>query len=68
MDGISNHRIGEDFISGGVRECGDGPELVVADAEWAWVLAARLTGTAFTARRIAPFEGQGTFEAALACR
>jgi len=68
MDGISNHRIGEDFISGGVRDCGDGPELVVADADWAWVLAARLTDTAFTARRVAPFEGPRTFEAALACR
>lgn len=32
--GFSNHRIGEDFITGGVRDCGNGPELVLPDDGW----------------------------------
>ena len=32
--GFSNHRIGEDFITGGVRDCGDGPELVLPNFDW----------------------------------
>ncbi len=32
--GYSNHRIGENFITGGVRDCGRGPELVLPDAAW----------------------------------
>ncbi len=31
---LTNHRIGEDFITGGVRDCGNGPELIVASADW----------------------------------
>ena len=40
--GLSNHRIGEDFISGGVRDCGAGPEIVTADARWREILVSRL--------------------------
>ena len=41
--GFSNHRIGEDFITGGVRTCGDGPsEVVLPDRTWTRLLAARL--------------------------
>ncbi|MGI9368949.1 MAG: FG-GAP repeat domain-containing protein [Ruegeria sp.] len=34
IPGLTNHRIGEDFISGGLRDCGAGPELIVASADW----------------------------------
>lgn len=42
--GFSNHRIGENFITGGLRDCGNGPALVLPDAAWrqtllAWVHA-----------------------------
>lgn len=36
--GYSNHRIGENFITGGVRDCGNGPELVLPDAGWSRTL------------------------------
>ena len=38
MPGASNHRIGDAVISGGVRNCGLGVELVLADKDWAQVL------------------------------
>lgn len=40
--GYTNHRIGMDFIAGGSRDCGDGAELVLADAGWQNVLTLRL--------------------------
>lgn len=39
--GVTNHRIGEDFISGGLRTCAGGPELVLANADWSDVVAVR---------------------------
>lgn len=38
VHGVTNHRIGEDFISGGQRDCGLGPELVAASADWSRLL------------------------------
>jgi hypothetical protein len=38
LPGLSNHRIGDDFISGGVRDCGEGAELVLASADWTRVM------------------------------
>ncbi|MFQ5566664.1 MAG: FG-GAP repeat domain-containing protein, partial [Paracoccaceae bacterium] len=42
--GYSNHRIGQNFITGGVRDCGNGPELVLPSADWSQTLIARLVG------------------------
>ena len=44
LDGLTNHRIGEDFISSGVRECGGGPEMVTADADWLDVMVTSFQG------------------------
>jgi hypothetical protein len=38
IPGLTNHRIGEDFISGGVRDCGQGPELILASEDWSRVM------------------------------
>lgn len=38
LTGVTNHRIGDDFFSGGVRDCGQGPELVAASADWSRLL------------------------------
>jgi hypothetical protein len=41
LPGLSNHRIGDDFISGGVRECGQGAELILASMDWSRVMRVR---------------------------
>jgi hypothetical protein len=41
LPGLTNHRIGEDFISGGVRDCGQGPELILASADWSRIIQVR---------------------------
>lgn len=38
LPGLTNHRIGEDFISGGVRDCGQGAELILASADWTRIM------------------------------
>jgi hypothetical protein len=68
LPGVTNHRIGDAYISGGLRACGDGPELVLANAGWTQVLAVRFDGTALHAREIGPLEGPESFAAARACR
>ncbi|SHG55838.1 FG-GAP repeat domain-containing protein [Cognatishimia maritima] len=68
LDGVTNHRIGEDFISGGIRDCGDGPEMVVATANWQTIVAVTFDGSSAVAKDIASFAGPKSFAAALACR
>lgn len=41
LPGLSNHRIGEEYITGGLRDCGTGPELVLASGDWGQVLRVR---------------------------
>lgn len=65
--GFSNHRIGDTFISGGLRDCGTGPEMVTADAGWTRVLASRLTAAGIVTRDLGPLRGPADLEAALAC-
>lgn len=41
LPGLSNHRIDDSFISGGVRDCGQGAELVLASKDWTRVMRVR---------------------------
>ncbi|RBI86997.1 VCBS repeat-containing protein [Rhodosalinus halophilus] len=67
LAGVTNHRIGETDIAGGLRDCGAGPEIVLADAGWGRLLAVRLAAGRLTARDIGPHAGRPGFAAALAC-
>lgn len=66
-NGLTNHMIGQDFISGGVRNCGAGPELITANGNWSRIMAMTLSGGQLTSRDIGPHKGQSSFKAALAC-
>jgi len=65
--GLTNHKIGEDFITGGVRTCGGQPEMIIVDAGWRSILAARLTSDGITTETLAPFEGTASVNRALDC-
>lgn len=43
--GLTNHRIGDAFISSGVRDCGDGAAMVMADADWSDLMVVSFGGT-----------------------
>lgn len=65
--GLTNHRIGEHDISGGIRDCGGGPEMVLANADWRRVIAVVFDGE-LTMRAVGPYSGPGSLRAAMACR
>lgn len=66
MDGLTNHRIGWDYMAGGLRDCGRGPEMVLADAEWSQVVAVRFDGNALSRRVLTPYSVRA-LERALDC-
>lgn len=41
LPGLTNHRIGDAFISGGVRDCGEGSELILASEDWTRMMRVR---------------------------
>jgi len=66
--GVTNHRIGDREITGGMRDCGAGPQMIVADAGWLRVLALGWDGRRFTKTDLGPNRGPQSFDEALACR
>ncbi len=65
--GLTNHRIGETDIAGGIRDCGQGPEMITANADWTRLVATRLVADELQGRDIGPHRDRGSFAAALAC-
>jgi len=66
--GYSNHRIGEDFISGGIKTCEGKTIMITADARWSRILASTLENDGLiTTQDIGPFDGAESFERALRC-
>lgn len=68
FEGVTNHRIGERDIAGGIRTCSETPEIIVADGNWRSVLAIRWDGSRFDADRLGPHEGRASFAAAMSCQ
>ena len=64
--GVSNHRLGAPVIEGGLRDCGQGPELVVVDSRWSQIVAVTL-GEELSLTPIGPFEGRRSVDAKLIC-
>lgn len=67
LAGVANHQIGWDYIVGGVRDCGDGPEMLLASGDWKRLLAVRFNGAALSARDLDAPPTRAAFDAARAC-
>lgn len=67
LEGVTNHRIGEEFISGGLRDCGDGPEMVLAEANWSGTVSVTLSEGALTRRTLPHPATEAGFNQALDC-
>jgi len=66
--GYTNHRIGEDFISGGIKNCEGKTMMVTADSRWRRILASTLDDdNQINTVDIGPFDGAKSFEKALEC-
>ena len=63
---LTNHRIGEDFISGGLRFCGDTPSLILADGNWSRIVSVTYD-KGWQSTDLGPFRGRDSLTQALTC-
>lgn len=68
LGGVSNHRIGDERISGGLRDCAEGPELVLADQDWERIVLVRFRDGLLVRRDTDLPASPSNFTDALACR
>ncbi|WP_437342889.1 FG-GAP repeat domain-containing protein [Ruegeria arenilitoris] len=66
LPGLTNHRIGEDFISGGLRTCNGQPELIVASGDWRRIIAVRYDG-GWQTQDLGPLKNRQALMSALNC-
>ena len=67
LAGFSNHRIGENFITGGVRQCGDKLQMIVPDLQWSRTLAVTVTGGTLSPQVLAEDAELQTVQRLLSC-
>lgn len=67
LGGVTNHRIGDKDISGGIRDCGEGPEMIVSTPDWTRLLSVVFREGRLAARDIGPLNSAASFSAALRC-
>lgn len=64
LDGVTNHRVDDDYISGGLSHCG---AMVLADATWSRTLAVTWNGKTFGMRELGPYAGRDSLDPRRAC-
>ncbi|GHF61473.1 FG-GAP repeat domain-containing protein [Seohaeicola zhoushanensis] len=67
-EGHTNHRIGDESISGGVRYCDGRAEIVTLDPAWRRIQVTTLSDGQLETRDHAALRGSQSLEAALLCR
>ncbi|MGB3279567.1 MAG: VCBS repeat-containing protein [Pseudorhodobacter sp.] len=67
ISGLTNHRIGDKTIAGGLRNCGQGGEAILANSDWTKVMAVRLQSQSLKARALGAYS-QRNIDRALACQ
>ena len=66
--GLTNHSIGQAYISGGIRDCGAGPQLITANADWSQIMATVFENGEIRSAAIGKHKGRNSFKRALECR
>lgn len=66
--GLTNHQIGQDYISGGIRDCGTGPQMITTNANWSKIVASTFDGRNLRSVEIGPHKGPNSFKRAMDCR
>lgn len=67
LAGLTNHRIGEADIGGGMRICASDIAMITASADWANVMATRLDKDMLTTSVVGPHTGRASLSAAMMC-
>lgn len=66
LPGLTNHKIGWDFIPGGIRSC-ETPEMILATANWSRIMAVTLSDGGLEAQDIGAYSGPDSLNKALSC-
>lgn len=67
LDGVTNHRIGEPDIAGGIRTCAGRPEMIVASADWSRLIAVAWDGAVFAQTVLGRDTSRDAFARAMVC-
>lgn len=67
LAGLTNHRIGEVDIAGGIRDCGTGPEMILATANWSELVAVTWDGAGFQQTVLGRDTSRPAFARAMGC-
>ncbi|MFU8825304.1 hypothetical protein [Yoonia sp.] len=67
LDGVSNHRIGDNFITGGVRDCDNGSDIVIPSADWRQTMRINYQYIRLTAVSLGPKSDETAIHADLTC-
>ncbi|MEM8789991.1 MAG: VCBS repeat-containing protein [Pseudomonadota bacterium] len=62
--GLTNHRIGDEFIASAVRRCNGQTQVVLADGDWQTITAASLADGVVALEEIGPYGGPESIETA----
>lgn len=65
--GLTNHRIGDEFIQGRIAVCGGRPVVLTADADWSRVMGTVFDGDGLESRDMGPYAGPESFAGVPGC-
>lgn len=65
--GVTNHRIGETDIAGGIRTCAGRPEMILSDATWGRLFALRFEAGEISAHPVGDDTSRAGFARAMRC-
>lgn len=68
VGGVTNHRIGDDYITGGIRDCDGAPEMVAVSGDWSRILGLTLRARRVERHDLGAYEGRESVERVMSCR
>lgn len=66
--GLTNHRIGHDYITGGVQHCNNKPAMITVDANWKRLIKTTFENGKLNSEDIGPYTNKASADAAVSCR
>lgn len=66
--GLTNHSIGHDYITGGVKRCGTDASMITVDSNWTRLIKTTYSGGKLTSQDIGSYTGAASASAALNCQ
>ena len=66
--GLTNHSIGHNYITGGVQRCGDKSSMITVDSNWDRLIQTNFEAGKLTSQDIGPYTGKASATSGLNCQ